>query len=76
METNNKTFWELIDESKINIPTIQRDYAQGREEEHIKREKFLDEIYNYLTQSNSGVLDLDFVYGRIKDGVFFPIDGQ
>jgi len=76
METSNKTFWELIDNNKINIPIIQRDYAQGREEEYVKREKFLSEIYKYLTEPKSDILDLDFIYGRIKDDIFYPIDGQ
>ena len=32
MEGNEKiTFWELLDEYSIEIPVIQRDYAQGRE---------------------------------------------
>ena len=74
METNNKTFWELINEYTINIPIIQRDYAQGREEEKEKRNKFLGSIYNHLIANIP--LDLDFVYGKIKDSVFFPIDGQ
>ena len=38
MATNNTTFWNLINSYKISIPIIQRDYAQGREEEFEKRE--------------------------------------
>jgi hypothetical protein len=74
MKTSNKSFWELINDYKINIPIIQRDYAQGREEEFDKREKFLSTLYSCLTNNSS--LDLDFIYGRIKDQVFYPIDGQ
>ncbi|MFY7665619.1 GmrSD restriction endonuclease domain-containing protein [Flavobacterium sp.] len=74
MATNNTTFWNLINSNKISIPIIQRDYAQGREEESEKREKFLNAIFKYLT--NSEKLHLDFVYGRVKDNTFFPIDGQ
>jgi len=74
MQTSNKSFWELITEYKINIPIIQRDYAQGREEEFEKRGKFLDSLYKSLTGTE--FLDLDFIYGRIKDNVFYPIDGQ
>jgi hypothetical protein len=77
METNNNTFWELISHYKINIPIIQRDYAQGRDEEEVKREKFLNVIFGKLNEEKSdNPLDLDFVYGRIKDNVFYPIDGQ
>lgn len=74
MATNNTTFWNLINSYKISIPIIQRDYAQGREEEFEKREKFLNAIHKHLT--NSEKLHLDFVYGRVKDRTFFPIDGQ
>lgn len=74
METNNKSFWELINSFKINIPIIQRDYAQGREEESEKREKFLTSLYTHIILSQT--LDLDFIYGRTKDQIFYPIDGQ
>ena len=72
----NISFWELINQYQINIPIIQRDYAQGRVEEKERREMFLKVLYDCLTTNNS--LSLDFVYGR-KDknkDVFFPIDGQ
>ncbi|MCB9247041.1 MAG: DUF262 domain-containing protein [Ignavibacteriales bacterium] len=74
MATNNITFWKLIDSHKISIPIIQRDYAQGREEEIEKREKFLNSILRYL--QNEEQMHLDFVYGREKENVFYPIDGQ
>ena len=74
MTTNNTTFWELISSNKISIPIIQRDYAQGRETEGEKRDKFLDAIFLHLSTNKN--LHLDFVYGRIKDKVFYPIDGQ
>ena len=74
MATNNTTFWNLINSYKISIPIIQRDYAQGREEESEKRERFLNAILTHL--NNNEKLHLDFVYGRVKDNTFFPIDGQ
>lgn len=74
MATNNITFWDLIMSNKISIPIIQRDYAQGREEEIEKREKFLNTIFNHL--NNEEQLHLDFVYGREKENIFYPIDGQ
>ena len=74
MATNNTTFWNLINSYKISIPIIQRDYAQGREEEFEKREKFLNAILKHL--NNDKKLHLDFVYGRVKDNTFYPIDGQ
>ncbi|HPT40558.1 MAG TPA: DUF262 domain-containing protein [Candidatus Paceibacterota bacterium] len=74
MATNNTTFWKLIESNKISIPIIQRDYAQGREEELEKREKFLNSILSHLESEEK--LHLDFVYGREKENVFYPIDGQ
>ena len=74
MATNNTTFWNLINSYKISIPIIQRDYAQGREEEFEKREKFLNAIFKHL--NNNEKLHLDFIYGRVKGDTFFPIDGQ
>ena len=74
MANNNMTFWKLIVSYKICIPIIQRDYAQGREgeSESEKREKFLNSILNHLETEKQ--MHLDFVYGREKDNVFFPID--
>ena len=69
-----QSFWQLLNNCKIVIPIIQRDYAQGREgKEHI-REKFLTQIKSALCDDQSG--ELDFVYGTTKVGVFYPLDGQ
>ena len=48
---------------KIVIPKIQRDYAQGRNTEEIRRvrSKFLDALYKAMT--NDEKIKLDFVYG-------------
>jgi len=74
METTNKSFLELITDYTINIPIIQRDYAQGRDEEKVKRDRFLKVIFKHLKEDIP--LNLDFVYGRITDKTFYPIDGQ
>ncbi len=76
MEAKNTTFWSLIKESKINIPIIQRDYAQGRIDEKERRNKFLNVIFEHLNTNIA--LHLDFVYGRLdrSTNTFFPIDGQ
>lgn len=74
----------------IEIPMIQRDYAQGRlrfsNKENINRlnptgEKFIKELFSFLIENSSETqMELDFVYGsikRIKDTVYFyPLDGQ
>lgn len=75
---NTISFWELLNEtSKIEIPIIQRDYAQGRIDENTNRirKSFLDSIMLALDSENNP-LELDFVYGDIKNDVFRPLDGQ
>lgn len=71
------TFWDLISSYIIQIPIIQRDYAQGREIEKINeiRANFLDSLHHSIVSKKQ--LDLDFVYGSLKnDTVFIPLDGQ
>jgi len=70
------SFWQLINRYKIEIPIIQRDYAQGRKDGKAKdiREKIISRIFEAL--SGGKALSFDFVYGRVADGVFVPIDGQ
>jgi len=63
--------------SKIEIPIIQRDYAQGRKNEEVKRirERFLDALFQSIVGNSH--ITLDFVYGDVsKDGVLTPLDGQ
>ena len=74
MAETTKTFLELIKDYKIIIPLIQRDYAQGREKEINKAEKFLKAIKNGCASK----LNLDFVYGKRdeENKIFIPLDGQ
>ena len=68
---------ESLPLSKIEIPMIQRDYAQGRKSPEVDRirKRFLSSIYTALTENKS--LKLDFVYGDINDNkVLTPLDGQ
>lgn len=62
----------------IQIPMIQRDYAQGRADEAEIRNRFLKSIFNALVNDEN--LELDFVYGSIKELDkkihFIPLDGQ
>lgn len=62
----------------IQIPMIQRDYAQGRKQESEVRNRFLRAIFNALIFNHE--LELDFVYGSVKvidkKKYFTPIDGQ
>lgn len=62
---------------KIEIPIIQRDYAQGRQTDDVNRirERFLTSLYDALTLDKQ--IKLDFVYGDINEnGVLIPLDGQ
>lgn len=78
------TFMELFDApengrpaiASIEIPIIQRDFAQGRPDDEASgiRERFLEAIVRAcLTDSE---MALDFVYGDVKAGVLRPLDGQ
>lgn len=69
---------ENIRISKIVIPIIQRDYAQGRMDPDIKRvrQRFLGALYDAITVKP---IKLDFIYGNIdteKDCILTPLDGQ
>lgn len=76
LENKPYTFWELLNKVGIKIPIIQRDYAQGRNTNNVKRirENFLNTLYKTLEEEKQ--LDLDFVYGSVKDNYLIPLDGQ
>ncbi len=73
-------FNKIIKEYCIQIPIIQRDYAQGRGDNEINeiRNNFLETILSNLLEEKT--LHLDFVYGSIKHQtnktIFVPLDGQ
>ena len=68
------TLWELLQDRSIEIPIIQRDYAQGRKGKESLRNRFLRSLKGALDSKNG--LELDFVYGSIEGDKFFPLDGQ
>ena len=77
-ETISKTFWDLINNYTVEIPIIQRDYAQGRDSAIDLRNRFLDSLLGAVKNGKS--LKLDFVYGDtslVKEKkIFRPLDGQ
>ena len=79
MKNNRYTFWKLLDENIIEIPIIQRDYAQGRTDEKRIRDKFLDALCEVIKDETKSI-NLDFVYGEIKgegeNKKLTPLDGQ
>jgi hypothetical protein len=62
--------------TSVQIPQLQRDYAQGRQNAPSSRVRrdFL-EVLHAAVAGNTPV-DLDFVYGDVKDGALVPLDGQ
>ena len=62
------------------VPTIQRDYAQGRDKGSNKdlcedvRTGLIKSLYDALI--NDEFLLLDYIYGTNDSNVFYPIDGQ
>lgn len=79
--TSRTTFYELIERhGRVEIPVIQRDYAQGRADQHIVRDDFLKSLHDALILPKGDPylpLDLDFVYGSVvTNGSFQPLDGQ
>jgi uncharacterized protein with ParB-like and HNH nuclease domain len=68
-------------QNRIEIPIIQRDYAQGRTDSKTNkiRRDFLDAIFDFIIYKRGNPhaeLDLDFIYGLNKPSFFIPIDGQ
>lgn len=68
------TFLDLLKFYPIEVPIIQRDYAQGRENQSSIRKNFLQAIKYSLTLKKP--LMLDFIYGSIDNNRFQPLDGQ
>jgi hypothetical protein len=60
--------------ASIEIPLIQRDYAQGRPDAQYVRDMFLDALHTAVTSGPP--VGLDFVYGEARHGKFEPLDGQ
>lgn len=68
------SFWDFLKENTLEIPIIQRDYAQGRLGKENLRKNFLADLKNAL--DSGGTMKLDFVYGSIENGNLNPLDGQ
>lgn len=63
MEKTLYTFWQLIDECTIEIPTIQRDYTYGRKTADEISTKLIGSVLAAVQMDDSSV-HLDFVYGK------------
>ena len=76
-DENNTVYFD-----KVEIPMIQRDYAQGRKSETEIRNRFLNAIFTTLCDKNQEFLEMDFIYGSFWESEdknansFIPLDGQ
>ena len=78
IKSEQLSFYKLFAEKKYNIeiPIIQRDFAQGRNSATQVRNDFLDALYDYLNEGTPR-RDLDFVYGDVDEhGNLVLLDGQ
>ncbi|THF76546.1 DUF262 domain-containing protein [Cohnella fermenti] len=71
------TLLKLLAEFRVEIPIVQRDYAQGRQDPDttIVRETLLADIRTAIREQKNPV-ELNFVYGKVEGDTFIPIDGQ
>lgn len=70
------SFYQLISKYQIEIPIIQRDYAQGRNNSKAAdvRKSLVDNMIKAVKEDKP--LFFDFVYGREDNNKFIPFDGQ
>ena len=64
-----ETFWNITKGSKIEIPEIQRDYAQGRLNGRVNtiRKGFVSDLLDAVSTGNP--LNLDFIFGQSVDRI-------
>ncbi len=75
------TLENLLKGKKIEIPAMQRDYAQGRTDDgtNTVRKDFVDALWNILTSEQDVNMSLDLIYGceeSKESPAFIPLDGQ
>ncbi|WP_438354648.1 DUF262 domain-containing protein [Microbacterium sp. CJ88] len=84
-ESRVTTFAQLIGGGdgaikRVEIPLIQRDYAQGRTDPATSqiRSAFLEVLHSALSADEPQEIGLDFVYGDVESdsGTLRPLDGQ
>ncbi|RRO13579.1 GmrSD restriction endonuclease domain-containing protein [Flavobacteriaceae bacterium 14752] len=68
MISNITNFWGLISENRIEIPIIQRGYAQGRDDDKVKalRENFVKDLVDAISPCSPKTIHLGFIYGKIQ----------
>ena len=76
---NKTTFWSFLKNNYIEIPIIQRDYAQGRLGKENLRKNFLGDLKRALDKEppyKETEMKLDFIYGTTENDRLNPLDGQ
>lgn len=78
-----QSLWKLLSDRRIGVPSIQRDYAQGRHTPRAGaiRSEFIRSLLSACRDRSNGPLHLDYVYGVSTNDedskrCFRPIDGQ
>lgn len=72
MKVNLKSF---LGKYNVEIPMLQRDYAQGRKSKENIAKDFLEKIFEVLKDKNKK-LHIDFIYGYEENNKFILVDGQ
>lgn len=72
MKVNLKSF---LGQYNVEIPMLQRDYAQGRKSKENIAKDFLEKIFEVL-KGESKKLHIDFIYGYEENNKFILVDGQ
>lgn len=75
MAETRHTLQTLLAAHEVYIPQLQRDYAQGRKNKGDIRSAFVEQLRSTL-ENEGQHLNLDFIYGYLKDEVYYPLDGQ
>jgi len=79
MDSKLYNFWCFLSDNMVEIPIIQRDYAQGRNGKENLRKTFLANLKNALDgifSDGETCLKLDFIYGSKENSKIQPLDGQ
>lgn len=76
MITKEYSFWDLLTKYSIEIPAIQRDYAQGRKSESRIAKALINDLHDVLRNDTTKKINLHFVYGKIDNEHLIPLDGQ
>ena len=66
---------DFLSKYNVEVPILQRDYAQGRKSQENVANEFLEAIFSLLC-GNKKSLHIDFIYGYKEGEKFILIDGQ